>query len=59
MDNFEQKYTDYPKIRKTIEVEILASNREVINEIEKNINDMNGIIFNKGAARIISTRWKG
>ncbi len=45
------------EIRKTIEVEVLASNREVINELEKNIYNMNGQIFDKGKIRVVSTRW--
>ena len=57
MDNFEEKYISKPDIRRTIEVEVLASNREVINELEKEIDEMNGRIFNKGKIRIVSTRW--
>jgi len=57
MDNFEEKYLSKPRIRKTIEVEVLASNREVINELEKEIDEMNGRIFDKGEIRVVSTRW--
>ena len=58
MDNFEQEYFQKPKIRKTIEVDVLASNKEVINELEKEIDEMNGRIFDKGKIRVVSTRWK-
>jgi len=58
MDNFEQKCFPKPEIRKTIEVEVLASNREVINELEKEIFDMaNGQSHHKGKIKVVSTRW--
>ena len=46
------------EIRRIIEVEVLASNKEAINELEKNIYDMNGRRFDKGKIRIVNTRWK-
>ena len=59
MYELEVKYfsEEKPKIRKIIEVEVLASNREVINELEKEIDEMNGRRFDKGKIRVVSTRW--
>ena len=56
MDNLEEKY--FPKeIHNVIEVDVLASNHDVINELAKEIEEMNGRIFDKGKIRVISTRW--
>jgi len=46
------------KIRKTIEVEVLASNKEVIDELAEEIEIMTSSRrFDKGNIRVISTRW--
>lgn len=44
------------EIKKTIKVEVLASNSEVINELEEEIEDMNARRFEKGKIRIVSIR---
>ena len=48
MDEFEEKYYPKSKIYRTIEVQVTASNEEVVDELSKNIEEMNGRIFNKG-----------
>jgi len=57
MSLMEHEY--FPKeIRKSIEVEVLASNKEVIDELAKDIEDMGwDRKFNKGTIRVVSTRW--
>ena len=57
MNEFEEKYLSKPKIRKSVEVEVLAENEEVIDELAKEIEDMNGQIFRKGKISVVSTRW--
>lgn len=54
----EQKYFPEPRIRKFIEVEILAENEDVIDELAKDIEEMNSRIFDKGKIRIVTTRWE-
>ena len=56
LDFLENDVTEF-RIRRTIEVEVLASNQEVINELAKDIEEMNGRSFDKGKIRVISTRW--
>ena len=58
MEEFEKEYFHIPRIRKTVEVEVLAENEDVIDELAKEIEDMNGRIFNKGKIRIVTTQWE-
>lgn len=57
MDRFEEKYFPKPRIHNVIEVDVLASNHDVINELAKEIQEMNGRRFDKGKIRVVSTRW--
>jgi len=57
MDSFEKEYFQVPHIRNVIEVDVLASNHDVIDELAKEIQDMNGRRFDKGKIRVVSTRW--
>ena len=57
MDEFEKDYFAKPKIKTVIEVDVSASNQEVINELAKSIEDMNGQNFYKGKIRVVGTRW--
>ena len=53
----EEKYFS-KKINRIIEVEVEASNKEVIDELAQDISDMaNGQSHRKGKIRVISTRW--
>jgi len=58
MDEFEQVYFSKPKIRKEVKVEVLAENEDVIDELAKGIEDMNGQNFSKGKIRVVTTRWE-
>jgi hypothetical protein len=58
MRNIKQKYFPKPKIRKEIRVEVLAENEEVIDELAKDIENMNGVIFDAGKIRVVATRWE-
>ena len=58
MYEFEQEYFPKPKIRKEVRIEVLAENEDVIDELAKEIEDMNGRIFDKGKIRIVTTRWE-
>lgn len=58
MNRLEEKYLPKPKIRKEVRVEVLAENEDVIDELAKEIEDMNGRIFSKGKIRIVTTRWE-
>ena len=45
------------KVRKTIAVEVLASNEEVIDELAEEIEiNANSLNFEKGAIRVVSTK---
>ncbi len=57
MDNFEKEHFHIPHIPNVIEVEVLAENRDVIDELAKEIEDMNGQQFRAGKIRVVSTRW--
>jgi len=57
MDDFEEKYFS-KRINRIIEVEVEASNMEVIDELAKDIQDMaNGQSHRKGKIGVINTRW--
>lgn len=58
MNKVEQSHFPKPKIRKEIRVEVLAENENVIDELAKDIEDMNGRIFHKGKIRVVTTRWE-
>ena len=59
MNEFEQECFPKPKIRKEVRVEVLAENEDVIDELAKDIEDMDwNRKFNKGKIRIITTRWE-
>ena len=45
------------RIDRIIEVNVLASNKEVIDELAKDIEEMNGRSFDKGKIRVVWTRW--
>jgi len=56
LEKFEKEYFS-KRIFRTVEVEVEASNQEVINELAKDIEEMNGRRFDKGKIRVVNTRW--
>ena len=56
MDSFEKEYFQVPHIYNVVEVDVLASSHDVIDELAKEIEEMNGRRFDKGKIRIVSTR---
>ena len=58
LEQYESQGHFSKRINRIIEVEVEASNMEVIDELAKDISDMaNGQSYRKGKIGVVSTRW--